>query len=600
MSLTSSYQRLKNVESYYKHYNKSIHTEFGHFFHFQDKIFLNCKFRIVYSFRRVCKEFSILKMQNTFIHFMLIIPFCLLVGLSYGQVIADYNDISIFFGDKQKSRSNVEDFIKTESGELICIQNHLSFINILSKNTSKYSFDFVTDNHLPAFHPISFYGDGKNTNLTHQTILGNNILGISHKATFLNKDPQLYYHIINPNTQGKSNHGFSFGEDLFFSKEIDISRIQLVSSENKKYASMIYFPETRTNEYTHIKYLNFSNDLAKPQRGNFTYPFPTKDYKILDIYIKDQETQFLVAGHYFQNQTKINWINQDKFYQSITIGKIKNQEFEYVEVESEGYFFTGIGLYGDGDLIILSGLYSPFIDGSIKGVFTAKINKDGKIKDKKFTPFTKEIISKIDESKINLLDDQYTISNAYKGFEISEFRSIQGGYIGIAEFNALQYKYGSSDVPGATNTIDSYFWSDDIIVFKLSLNGELEWNKIIPKYQRTINDGGYYLSYTTYFTPESLHLFFNDNLMNYNQKGVYNKYGEPPFAAQFSSGKNTIAHASLRLSDGFMQRKSTIGKEETNLLFIPLLSRTFTKTEKLMIYGRSGNRHRIGSINFRE
>lgn len=538
-------------------------------------------------------------MQNTFIHLTIFILLSSFGKLSHGQTIADFKDISIFFGDMQKSGSNVEDLMITKSGELLCIQNKLSFLNFFSRNNSKYSFDFITDYKLPETHPISFYGNGKKSSFTHYTILGDKILGVSSQTTYFNKKQKLYYHLIDISSQGKSNHGFSMNEYFDFNKDIDLSKITLVTSQDKKYASIIYTHEPSIEMYKNIGILNFKDGSANPQSCHFTFPFPTKEYEFLDFHIKDENNQYIVSGHFLEAPAKSDWVNKVNYYKTIVIGKITNKEFNYEKIEDEGRFYTEVGFYNAGDQIILSGLYSPFIDGKIEGVFTATINETGEIVNKRYTPFSIDVIASIAAYNLSFLNDQNTIKNEYIGFDIVEFYSTKEGYIGIAEFNALEYKYASADVPGATNTVDSYFWSNDIIVFKLHLNGDLDWNRIIPKYQRSINDRGYYLSNASYLSSDYLHLFFNDNQLNYDQDGDYNKNGDPPFAAQFNSGKHTIGHVSLRLSDGFINRKSTIGKEETNLLLVPLLSRSFTEKKKLMIYGRSGNRHKIGSISFR-
>ncbi|PWH85846.1 hypothetical protein DIT68_07055 [Brumimicrobium oceani] len=518
--------------------------------------------------------------------------------MNYAQVIADFDDISIFFGDKQKSGSNVESLLKTESDQLICVQNELSFSNVFSRNNSKYAFNFITDYKIPEAHPITFYGNGKKSSLTHYSVLGDNILGISSQTAFLNKEQKLYFHFINLSSQGKSNHGFPVKDYFFINGEVDLSEITVVSSQDKNYASMIYIHESAPENYKNIKYLNFKNNSPLPQSGNFIYPFPPDEFEFLDFYIKDESTQYITSGHFLKNVTTKNWNQQSKYYKSITVGEIKNQKFSYVTIEDEGKFYSQLEVNNLSDQITISGLYASFIDANIEGVFTAKITEDGTIVDKQYSPFSNDVISTIATYNLDFLNDQNTIKNEYLGFEIIEFYATKDGYLGMAEFKALEYRYGSADVPGATNTVDSYYWSNDLIVFKINSDGHIVWDRTIPKYQRSINDGGYHLSSASYLDAKKLHIFFNDNLLNYDQDGDYNRNGDFPYATQFNAGKNTIAHVSLNLEDGFLERKSTIGKEETNLLFVPLLATPFPATKKLMIYGRTGNKQKLGSISF--
>ncbi|WP_107038343.1 hypothetical protein [Brumimicrobium mesophilum] len=538
-------------------------------------------------------------MQNSLKYLILICLLSLVGKFSLGQVIADFKDISIFLGDKQKSKSNVVDFIRTNSGELLCIQNENSISGIFTRYNSKYKFGFINGYSLPKTQSVTFYGNGKKSSLTHYTVLGNNILGLTAQSNMLNKESEIFYHFINPNAQGNSNHGYSLHENFFYNQEIDISQLTLMSSDDKKAASLIYVKESLPNDYSSIKYLNFKDDTSLPQGGELIYPFVTKDYEFLDFYTQNENTQFIVAGHFINNQPRNNFMIQEPFFHSLSIGKIENQELTYELIDGKGNFFTEVGLYKDGEGIIVSGLYSPFVDGDITGVFTIKVNKKGELINEKFSAFSDDLATSITGLNTSFMDDQYTIRNEYKGFDILQFEPAEDGYIGIAEFNALEYRYSGTDVPGASNSIDSYFWSNDVLVFKLDTLGELKWNVLTPKYQRSINDGGYYLSTTYYISNDKVHLFFNDNLLNYDEFGNYNKNGDDPLATQFSSGKNTIGHVSINKENGAFARKSTIGKEESDLLFTPQLSSQFTETKKLKIYARSGKRYRLGSINFR-
>lgn len=538
-------------------------------------------------------------MRNSLKYIFLTALFVLVLKDSNSQVIADFNDITIFMAEKQKSSSNVENFIKTKSGKLLCIQNQTSLSGVFSRHNSKQTFNFISDYTLPEGVPVTFYGKGKKSSLTHYTILGDNILSLSAQSSIIGSGSEVYYHIINPYSQGKSNHGFSLNDDFFFDQEIDISHLTLVSSPDKQFASIVYVQKKQSDEYSTVKYLNFKENSPEQEGGGFIYPFLKNEYEFLDFYIKDQKNQFIVAGHFFEAQQRNSFINQEKYFQALSVGKVSNQEFKYVMIEGDGNFFTEVGMYQSGENLVISGLYSPFIDGNVIGVFTIKIDNEGQVIEKVFARFSDLTVTSIEGLNTTFMEDQSIIRSEYKGFEFKHFEATKGGYIGIAEFNALEYRYSGTDVPGASSTVDSYYWSNDIIVFKLDSVGALIWDVQIPKYQRSINDGGYFLSSAFYFSEQKAHLFFNDNLMNYDEDGDYQRNGDAPFATQYNSGRNTIGHVSINLESGFMSRKSTIGKEESDLLFIPLLSTRFYESNKLMIYARSGNKHRIGSIGFR-
>jgi hypothetical protein len=535
-------------------------------------------------------------MQKSIKYIFLLFFIAGLNNTSFTQALFDYSDISVFFGDKYKSGASAESLEKTKSGDLLYVQNKRSLFNLFSKNNSKYSFDLITEYSLPKSKPIKFYGDGEKTNLINYTFIGNQVLGLSYRTSFLVQNPTLYYHQINPEPSGKSNHGFPISSFNSMRNIIDLSRISMISSKEANFAALLYIPKTKTDEYTSIKYVILKSDYSVVNENEFLYPYPSEAYEPLDYFIFDEKEQIFITGHYTTNNLTNTSADAKAYYKNISITKITNNQLSTETIQLGGKYFTDLEAYAHEEGILIGGLYSSFIDGQIEGTYIAIINKDGKLKNNHFTPFSKKLTRSIRTFEENYFSQQIEAQAEYRKFNVLDFKTIKDGYILSAEFNAVEYRFGGTDVPGATNVIDTYYWSNDIIISKIDFNGQLIWNKIIPKIQRSINDGGYYLSSATYSDDEKLHLFFNDHLSNYNEEGMYNKNGDTPMPAQLSSSKNTIAHVSIDLKQGNIKRKSTIGKAETNVLFVPKISVAYEK--KLMIYGRSGRTSRIGSIIF--
>lgn len=539
-------------------------------------------------------------MQKLIIHILIVLSFFNWSFKSYAQVLKDYNDISIFFGDKEKTSRSVESFTKTKGKELLCVQNKLSVFQMFSKNNSKYTFDLIKDYSLPKSKPIQFYGEGEKTNLIDYSPIGNQILGLSYRTTFLDQNPALFYHFINPVQNGRTNHGFPLSGFNSMRNLIDLSRLSVVSSMNEDFAAVLYIPKTKPEEYTSLKYTIIKNDYSISNENEFLYPYPSLAYKPLEYFLVDETNQIFISGHYIKNKTENISNNIKAYFKHISITKITNNELTFEKIENSGKYFTEIKAIENEEDITISCLYSSYIDGQIEGTYIAIINKEGKLKNSYFTPFPKELIRPLKVFKDDFFTNQVRSRKDYSTFNILDFHEMEDGYILSAEFNAIEYRYGGTDVPGATNVIDTYFWSSDIIICKIDKSGQLIWIEIIPKIQRSINDGGYYLSTASYFGEQHIHLFFNDNLSNYNEEGVYNKTGDTPLPTQFSNSKNTIAHVSIDINNGLIKRKSTIGKEEMDIIFVSKLAVAFKSTKKLMIYGRSGNKHRVGSISFNE
>lgn len=512
--------------------------------------------------------------------------------------MADYDDFSIFIGDIQKSNASIESLAKTASGDLLCIQNKGTLFRSFSRNKSKYSFDIVENYTLPKYQPTKFYGDGKKSRLFDYTLFGNSILGISSRTTFFNRSPELFYHIINPALPQSNNHGFSLAAHNLSNRFIDLSRVSMVSSKDLDYAAIFYVPQTKQDEKVEIKYDIFKKGVADPLERTFLFPYASQYFRPLDFLILNFKEQLFFAGHYPKEGTSKR-TNLKQFYRQISIDRIGENGVTTATIEMAGYYFTDIKVIGEDNGATLSGLYTTTLNGyKIDGVLIAKINNRGEVVSKTLTPISIDDLRIMQQKEEGYFPESSTSDLDYSKFNFLDFKKVGDDFLCIAELNAVEYRYGGADLPGRTSTIDTYFWSGDVLVLKIDAQGELVWGRLVPKIQRTVNDGGYYLSTAVYISAQNVHLFFNDNLQNYNDDRHYIKYGDLPDLAHFSASKNTIAHVSIEMVQGKMKRESTIGRLESNVIFVPKLAVPFEKKNKLFIYGQNGNKNRIGSINF--
>ena len=80
-------------------------------------------------------------------------------------------------------------------------------------------------------------------------------------------------------------------------------------------------------------------------------------------------------------------------------------------------------------------------------------------------------------------------------FYVREYRSMNTGfYNGVRNNGTVSYTYHY----------------EEIIVFNIRPDGSLDWSTMIPKYQSSINDGGFYLGYTYLVGPKGIFFVFND------------------------------------------------------------------------------------------
>ena len=131
---------------------------------------------------------------------------------------------------------------------------------------------------------------------------------------------------------------------------------------------------------------------------------------------------------------------------------------------------------------------------------------------------------------------------------------------------------------------------------KIKNKNELDWIEIIPKKQTSINDKGFYSSFSSILRDSALVLFFNDDLFNYDNEGNW-KQKENSFF-QFNRPKTILAICTIDLLKGKQNRSCYINPNEKNSIFIPSLFKDSPSNKKLILYQKNMKKERIGILNY--
>lgn len=503
---------------------------------------------------------------------------------------------NIFFGDVDRSKNIVRSIAQTNNGDILCVQSNSSFFSKNKKGVS-FSFDLVQNWRLPEGESMRFFGDGRKATPVNYAFLGNSVLALSYTSTMLQRGPKFFFHILSPELGEKSNHGFDVSIFNSRFKDVDYSRLYLRGGKKSGFATAFYMPRTRTNENASIKYAVFEEGDFSPHQDIISFPYSTHAFEIIDFYAINKEKQLLITGHYPLQSSKVQR-NTQVFFDRIEVNTLGIKQDSPIEISSPGVFFIDAELLTDDNKLTLYGLYTTRFDGNPEGIFFYEINEDGEVIESQLSPLPTHLQFQLNEY-VNNMQINSRFSDVERSlFKILEVKRIGNDFISVVEFEAIERRYSGADMPGTATSIDTYFWSGDLLVLRSDTEGKLHWTQRIPKAQRTINDGGYFLSTATFFEDDYLHLFFNDSHSNYDEDDNYSLTGERPDLTKFGNLKNAIAHVAINLNNGESQRKSALGKADTKVVFVPRLSIPLEKENKLFIYGVNGNRHRFGMINF--
>jgi len=140
--------------------------------------------------------------------------------------------------------------------------------------------------------------------------------------------------------------------------------------------------------------------------------------------------------------------------------------------------------------------------------------------------------------------------------------------------------------------IDYHYNYNDIIVVNIKPTGEIEWSARIPKRQETVNDGGYYSSYTRAILPTGLYFVYNDNSRNFENGG-----GKNNRIFDFGGGGNSVITVAKIDKNGEVSRFPLFKNKDADTMMRPKMSKQIGKKE-IAIFGEKGRHFRFASLKF--
>ena len=124
------------------------------------------------------------------------------------------------------------------------------------------------------------------------------------------------------------------------------------------------------------------------------------------------------------------------------------------------------------------------------------------------------------------------------------------------------------------------------------------WEKKIEKDQVSINDGGPYSSFESFVDSGRVYFIFNDNQENYNSLGEF-LYPNSLQSANYSRRRNAVALTSIDLESGESVRTSFMERDKSNTIVVPKMFTVNYRTGQLLIYSVSGQKEKIGLVDFK-
>lgn len=340
--------------------------------------------------------------------------------------------------------------------------------------------------------------------------------------------------------------------------------------------------------------------------------FPKNTYQLADVICTNKKRIILVGRMYEYREgekKKEKYLDFAQF--NIRFYDETGKQIQELNTSVNGKWLTSAKVIQEQDKdLVLAGFYSEGRkDKTLDGLIVQRLDPvHGTVLATKEIAIDRSMLSSTVEDQSNEDDDKAgkkgssksdTKSTGNKGFSANmTFRKIfytpDGGLVLLAEWYN-HYMYTSelrSEYGKVERQINSVYDCDEILISKIAQSGELDWLKVLPKYQHEVISGptstsyGSGFSYQSFFDPvnrplyagfsslqsnNKIHLFFNDHSHN---ESVIQPSQKVKLLKRFD--KSHCFLVSIDLATGKLTRKMLIDNND-HPISMPRLGSSFGK-----------------------
>jgi len=319
-------------------------------------------------------------------------------------------------------------------------------------------------------------------------------------------------------------------------------------SPDKTKLVLIGWDYNKKKDKAYIRVRVVDKKLKEIRRQTYVMPFENRRLSIEEVLINNDGAVYLAGNNY-----KGSLVSNPKpaLINHFVVGLFPEDKHELWEIQKDKYFFQGFKhtISPNGDLIGLglceksssqgSAYYTINPSTETVSVNTQSVDKERFVK--AFTKNTKYITPP---------------KHSFKNYQLTNIVHKPDAYYIVAEYQ-------------------SYYSLEDILVFKLDLQGDIIWSSRIPKAQDATFMPSFF-SYAFLERNEKFYFLFNDDINNYQSAEL--KEIVPALLP-----KVRLAAATLDLATGDLKRRPIKNVIEDEYIFIPNLCHIYAKEKALLI-----------------
>lgn len=320
------------------------------------------------------------------------------------------------------------------------------------------------------------------------------------------------------------------------------------------------------------------------QKDNIKLPFSNLSYTVHEFLLDNAANFYMLTE---LEGDKSNWFKDrpSYLYKILLLETTSNEVKEYdIQLEGKTISDMSFRVNKNQDLIAAGffsnkGRYSDEIAG------TFYLSLDGKTKEVK--------TSGLKEFDKSFLLQFMSARKAKRGDELREFkidriieREDGGAYL-VAE---QRYVQTISSYNGRYVTTDYYYNFNDLIVASIHPDGKINWVKMVPKTQVTVNDKGPYSSYSMGISGNAINFIFNDNTRNL-------KIPNPSDYKTFSGPKKSTCVLVTLDELGAMKKRPLFAERDQRIFARPKVYLQ-TGSKELLMYSDRGRQFKLLKVGF--
>lgn len=342
----------------------------------------------------------------------------------------------------------------------------------------------------------------------------------------------------------------------------------------------------------------YDQQMDQLWRKTITIPYTDELFTVEDFEV-DNEGNVYVTGVEYNEKLKIKRKGKPNFKYHVLSYTNQGKEENDLPIEVDGKFLTDMKVRPNNDgQLLCGGFYSGQGTYSVEGSFFLKVNaSNGDVETASFEDFGIDFITQNltarQEKKARKKDAKGKTPELFQFDLDAMVMREDGGVVLVAEqYFVKVVTTTTTGANGAVSTTTNYhYYYNDLIVISVSPEGEIEWNTKIPKFQHTVNDGGYVSSYAMAVVDDKLNFIFNDNPKNLNLVPGQR-------VRNFGAGKETLVVLVTVDSNGQLKKEPLFSIRDTDVVTVPKVCKQIGDRE-LVIFGKRKKTQRLGVVNFK-